>query len=155
MRSACRLYPCKNCAHVKTFTNMVHPETQNSYIFSMHSFEGNTYRKWVTSVQLAIETAGEDGLQNQSSPKAKNVWNYEIQDIQKEKRGYSTTARKQTRWDQSPPVILHLLPEALFISPVFSPPKNVEICGDLVFTQYSQIPSNTLPQKYSTMMESF
>jgi hypothetical protein len=26
---------------------------------------------------------------------------------------------------------------------------------DLVFIQYSQIPLNTLPQKYSTMMESF
>jgi hypothetical protein len=47
------------------------------------------------------------------------------------------------------------LPEALFTSPVFSPPKDVGIYGDLVFTQYSQIPSNTLPQKYSTMMESF
>jgi hypothetical protein len=45
--------------------------------------------------------------------------------------------------------------EALFTSPVFPHPKNVGICGDLVFTQYSQIPSNTLPQKYSTMMESF
>jgi hypothetical protein len=31
----------------------------------------------------------------------------------------------------------------------------MEICGDLVFTQYSQIFLNTLPQKYSTMMESF
>jgi hypothetical protein len=45
--------------------------------------------------------------------------------------------------------------KALFTSPVFSPPKDVGIYGDLVFTQYSQIPSNTLPQKYSTMMESF
>jgi hypothetical protein len=45
--------------------------------------------------------------------------------------------------------------EALFTSPVFSPPKDVEIYGDLVFTQYPQILSNTLSQKYSTMMESF
>jgi hypothetical protein len=37
--------------------------------------------------------------------------------------------------------------KALFTSPVFSPPKDVGICGDLVFTQYSQIPSNTLPKK--------
>jgi hypothetical protein len=43
----------------------------------------------------------------------------------------------------------------LFTSPVFLSPKDVGICGDLVFTQYSQIPFNTLPQKYSTMMESF
>jgi hypothetical protein len=35
--------------------------------------------------------------------------------------------------------------QALFTSTVFSPPKDVGICGDLVFTQYSQIPSNTLP----------
>jgi hypothetical protein len=34
-------------------------------------------------------------------------------------------------------------------------PKDVRICGDLVFTQYPQISSNTLPQKYSTMMDSF
>jgi hypothetical protein len=47
------------------------------------------------------------------------------------------------------------LTKALFTSPIFSSPKNAEICGDLVFTQYSQISSNTLPQKYSTMMESF
>jgi hypothetical protein len=45
--------------------------------------------------------------------------------------------------------------EALFTSPVFLPSKDVGICGDLVFTQYPQISSNTLPQKYSTMMESF
>jgi hypothetical protein len=45
--------------------------------------------------------------------------------------------------------------KALFTSPVFAPPKDVGICGDLVFTQYSQILSNTLPKKYSTMMESF
>jgi hypothetical protein len=31
----------------------------------------------------------------------------------------------------------------------------MEICGDLVFTQYSQILSNILLKKYSTMMESF
>jgi hypothetical protein len=37
--------------------------------------------------------------------------------------------------------------KALFTSPVFSSPKDVEICGNLVFTQYYQIPSNTLPQK--------
>jgi hypothetical protein len=37
--------------------------------------------------------------------------------------------------------------KALFTSPVFSPPKDVRICGDLVFTQYPQIPfpKNTLP----------
>jgi hypothetical protein len=45
--------------------------------------------------------------------------------------------------------------KALFTSPVFSPPKDVGIYGDLVFTKYPQIPSNTLPQKYSTIMESF
>jgi hypothetical protein len=45
--------------------------------------------------------------------------------------------------------------KALFTSPVFSLPKDMGICGDLVFTQYSQILSNTLPQKYSTMMKSF
>jgi hypothetical protein len=43
----------------------------------------------------------------------------------------------------------------LFTSPVFSPLKDGGICGDFVFTQYSQIPSNTLPQKYSTIIESF
>jgi hypothetical protein len=48
---------------------------------------------------------------------------------------------------------MHL--EALFTSPVFLSSKDVGICGDLVFTQYSQIPLNTLPKKYSTMMESF
>jgi hypothetical protein len=37
--------------------------------------------------------------------------------------------------------------ESLFTSLVFLPLKNVEIYGDLVFTQYSQISSNTLPQK--------
>jgi hypothetical protein len=37
--------------------------------------------------------------------------------------------------------------EALFISPVFSPQKDLGIRGDLVFTQYFQIRSNTLPQK--------
>jgi hypothetical protein len=31
---------------------------------------------------------------------------------------------------------------------------DVGICEDLVFTQYSSVPSNTLP-KYSTMVESF
>jgi hypothetical protein len=45
--------------------------------------------------------------------------------------------------------------KALFTSSVFLPPKDVGIRGDLVFTQYSQISLNTLPQKYSTMMESF
>jgi hypothetical protein len=39
----------------------------------------------------------------------------------------------------------------VYFSGIFTP----ERCGDLVFTQYSQIPSNTLPQKYSTMIESF
>jgi hypothetical protein len=34
--------------------------------------------------------------------------------------------------------------KVLFTSPVFSPLKDVGICGDLVFNQYSQIPSNTL-----------
>jgi hypothetical protein len=43
--------------------------------------------------------------------------------------------------------VLERLIKALFTSPVFSPPKNVEICGNLVFTQYSQIPTNTLLQK--------
>jgi hypothetical protein len=43
----------------------------------------------------------------------------------------------------------------LFTSLVFLPPKDVGICGDLVFTKYSQILSNTLTQKYSIMMESF
>jgi hypothetical protein len=51
--------------------------------------------------------------------------------------------------------VLERLIKALFTHPVFSPPKNVGICGDLVFTQYSQIPTNTLFQKYSTMIESF
>uniref|UniRef100_A0ACD5Y3Y9 Uncharacterized protein n=1 Tax=Avena sativa TaxID=4498 RepID=A0ACD5Y3Y9_AVESA len=41
--------------------------------------------------------------------------------------------------------------EALFTSLVFLSTRVVEICGDLVFTQYSPIPANTLPQKYSTM----
>jgi hypothetical protein len=50
--------------------------------------------------------------------------------------------------------LLWELIKALFTSLVFSPLKDVGICEDLVFTQYSQIPSNTLPQKYSTMMES-
>jgi hypothetical protein len=50
---------------------------------------------------------------------------------------------------------LKTLHQSLFTLSVFSPPKDVGICGDLVFTQYSQIPSNILPQKYSTMMESF
>jgi hypothetical protein len=36
-----------------------------------------------------------------------------------------------------------------------STPKNVGICEDLGFTQYSQILSNILLKKYSTMMESF
>jgi hypothetical protein len=45
--------------------------------------------------------------------------------------------------------------KVLFTSLVFSPLKDVGICGDLAFTQYSQIPSNTLPQKYFIMMESF
>jgi hypothetical protein len=45
--------------------------------------------------------------------------------------------------------------KALFTFPVFLSPKDMGICGDLMFTQYSQIPSNTLPQKYSTIMESF
>jgi hypothetical protein len=39
----------------------------------------------------------------------------------------------------------------VYFSGIFTPKRY----GDLVFTQYSQIPSNTLPQKYSTMMESF
>jgi hypothetical protein len=46
-------------------------------------------------------------------------------------------------------------PKALFTSPVFSPVKDAGICGDLLFTQHSQIPSNTFPQKYFTMMEIF
>jgi hypothetical protein len=43
----------------------------------------------------------------------------------------------------------------LFTSSVFSSSKDVGICGDLVFTQYSQIPSNTFSKKYSIMMKSF
>jgi hypothetical protein len=35
--------------------------------------------------------------------------------------------------------------KALFTSSVFSHPRDVGISGDLVFTQYSPIPSNTLP----------
>jgi hypothetical protein len=51
----------------------------------------------------------------------------------------------------------HLFPaachcKALFTSPVFLPPKDVEICGDLVNTKSPHIPSNTLPQKYSIIM---
>jgi hypothetical protein len=42
----------------------------------------------------------------------------------------------------------------VYFSGIFTS-KDVGICEDLVFTQYSQIPSNTLPQKYSTIMESF
>jgi hypothetical protein len=42
----------------------------------------------------------------------------------------------------------------LFISLVFLTPVDVRMGGDFVFNQYSQILSNTLPQKYSTMMES-
>jgi hypothetical protein len=58
----------------------------------------------------------------------------------------------KTRGDEAV-VALHF--KALFTSPVFLFPKNVGICGDLMFTQYSQISLNTLSQKYSTMMESF
>jgi hypothetical protein len=45
--------------------------------------------------------------------------------------------------------------KALLTSLVFSLLKDVGICGDLMFTQYPQIPLNTLPQKYSTVIESF
>jgi hypothetical protein len=54
------------------------------------------------------------------------------------------------------PTVTRLHPiKALFTFPVFLSLKDVEICGDLMSTQYSQIPLNTLPQKYSTMMKSF
>jgi hypothetical protein len=43
----------------------------------------------------------------------------------------------------------------MFTSLVFAPPRDVGMGGDLVSTQYSPIPSNTLPRKYSTMVESF
>jgi hypothetical protein len=80
------------------------------------------------------------------------------------------THRKNAGWETLPSssVKLRKLPvvsmadaepaaqlEALFTSPVFLSPRDVGICGDLVFTQYSHIPSNTLLQKYFTMMESF
>jgi hypothetical protein len=38
---------------------------------------------------------------------------------------------------------------------IFTPNVFKGICKNLVFIQYLQIPLNTLPQKYSIMMESF
>jgi hypothetical protein len=53
------------------------------------------------------------------------------------------------------PEVIRYPNKAMFTSPVFLPPKDVGICGDLMFTQYSQILLNTLSKKYSTIMESF
>jgi hypothetical protein len=47
------------------------------------------------------------------------------------------------------------LVKALFTCLVFFSLIEVEISGDLIFTQYPPIPINTLPQKYFTMMKSF
>jgi hypothetical protein len=48
-----------------------------------------------------------------------------------------------------------LATKALFTSPVFLTPRDVEICGDLVFTQILSNPLKYSFKKYSTMMGSF
>jgi hypothetical protein len=45
--------------------------------------------------------------------------------------------------------------EALFISPIFSFSQSLGMRGDLVFTQYPYIFSNTIPKKYTNMMKGF
>jgi hypothetical protein len=53
------------------------------------------------------------------------------------------------------PLLIMLATKALFTSLVFLTPRDVEICGDLVFTQILSNPLKYSFKKYSTMMGSF